>query len=287
MEQKEFNRIFSADLDFPLNVRFINQDSTEMHAHEFTELVIILDGYGKHITEFGEHDLEKGNVFVIPQGGKHSYEDAHELKLMNVLFTPDKLPIPLLDYYKLPGFNALFSLSHEFCRKKRFYPFFSLAPEQFDRVNSLLNFMQKECTELPSGYRLCLLGYFISLLINLARDYNNYQVENRRTPLRITMVLDRLHSRYMEHFTLDQLVKNSGMSKSSFMRSFHDATGTSPINYLLRIRIMQACKSLQSSQMSIGEISDQTGFTDSDYFSRTFRKFTGQTPREYRKNILT
>lgn len=59
-------------------------------------------------------------------------------------------------------------------------------------------------------------------------------------------------------------------------------TGVSPLQYVLHLRINYACRELQETRRGITEIAYDSGFEDSNYFSRTFRKFIGMTPREYR-----
>jgi AraC-like DNA-binding protein len=61
-------------------------------------------------------------------------------------------------------------------------------------------------------------------------------------------------------------------------------SGFSPLNYLINIRISEAIKLLKNRNISITEISLETGFYSSQHFSTTFKKLTGFTPGEFRKN---
>lgn len=58
-----------------------------------------------------------------------------------------------------------------------------------------------------------------------------------------------------------------------------------PIAYKNLIRIQNAEKLLLGSEMSVEEISGKLGFNSPSYFRRTFKKYVGKTPREYRNNI--
>lgn len=287
MDVKEFDRIFQADRDFPLNVRFIEQETTPLHGHEFVELVIIVHGYGMHLTPFSSYPIESGDVLVIPRGGIHGYEDLGGLALMNVLFDPDRLPIPLLDFHKLPGFNALFGLKNDFCEQNRFYPRFTMRIQDMRRIRTILRFMREECDRMLPGNHLCLMGYFMSLLGNLARAYHEQGGDTRHTPANIANAMSFMKNNYSRQLGLADILKVAGMSKSSFMRNFRLATGTSPIDYLLRTRILAACELLRSPRYRIAEISDLVGFSDSDYFSRAFRKITGRSPRQYRRDQVS
>jgi len=281
---KTYNRIFKDDREFPLNVRFTDQDAAELHRHEFTELVIILHGCGRHLTKFAAAPIAAGDVLVIPRGGSHGYDQVRELRLMNVLFAPDQLPMPLLDFYRLPGFSALFALKNEFCEQHRFYPSFTLPADTMVTVTHLLRFMEDECRRMQPGHRLCMMGYFMSLLGNLARAYNETLPAPTRVPGNIARAISFMKNNFDSPLTLPEITRVAGMSKSAFMRNFRQATGSTPIDYLIRTRILEACARLRSSGDRISEISAQVGFADSDYFSRVFRQVTGQSPRQYRRS---
>ena len=57
-----------------------------------------------------------------------------------------------------------------------------------------------------------------------------------------------------------------------------------PIDYLIKIRIEYAARLLRSSSLSVMEIAEKTGFVDSNYFTKQFRKIMGNSPRTYRKS---
>jgi len=73
------------------------------------------------------------------------------------------------------------------------------------------------------------------------------------------------------------------MSRSNLMRVFRKATGQTPIEYLLRLRIQKAMELLRNSSLSITEIALEVGFNDSNYFTRQFRRVLGETPRSFRR----
>ena len=68
-------------------------------------------------------------------------------------------------------------------------------------------------------------------------------------------------------------------------RHFQNATGLSPVEFHIQRRIVKACRLIRSSNLTIGEIAEITGFDDGNYFSRQFRKVMGMSPLQYRKNI--
>ena len=73
---------------------------------------------------------------------------------------------------------------------------------------------------------------------------------------------------------------------SSLLRHFKQINGSSPKEYLIGLRINYACELLDSTQLSIGEIAFKSGFNDSNYFTRQFRRVTGRSPRDYRRTLV-
>ena len=81
------------------------------------------------------------------------------------------------------------------------------------------------------------------------------------------------------------MAERANMSKSTLNRIFKKTTGESPVDYLVNLRINKAYSLMKNSGLQISEVAYQTGFTDSNYFTRQFKKNTGLSPREYRKKM--
>lgn len=97
------------------------------------------------------------------------------------------------------------------------------------------------------------------------------------------LVIVNLETNFAESVSLDELTGIAGMPKRSFQRTFQLATGSTPIDYLIQVRINRAARSLCDSRESVTNIAFDVGFSDSNYFSRQFRKLMGVSPRDYRR----
>lgn len=82
-----------------------------------------------------------------------------------------------------------------------------------------------------------------------------------------------------------QLVLESRLPKRSFDRRFRAATGYSPLSYIQTLRIEEAKQLLETSALAVSQISQDVGYEDEASFRRLFRKLTGMTPGEYRRNF--
>lgn len=82
--------------------------------------------------------------------------------------------------------------------------------------------------------------------------------------------------------SLVDVAKACGMSRSHFVKSFHQTTGLPPHRWLINQRVELAKKYLRTSPMPLNMISDLCGFADPSHFTRTFTRLIGVTPRQWR-----
>ncbi len=82
-----------------------------------------------------------------------------------------------------------------------------------------------------------------------------------------------------------QLADRFSISTRSLGRRFKSATGSSPLQYLQRLRAETAKELLQSTNLSIGEIAYRVGYHDNGHFTRVFKKFMSTTPGQYRGTV--
>ena len=98
----------------------------------------------------------------------------------------------------------------------------------------------------------------------------------------LAAVVERMHARFAENLTSDELANVMGVSVSHFDRTFRRAFETSPRQYLIRIRIEAACRRLAETTESLAAIALGCGFHDHAHFTRSFRNVMGTTPSAYR-----
>ena len=94
-------------------------------------------------------------------------------------------------------------------------------------------------------------------------------------------LLSYMDEHYADDFTLDEAADFVGFSKYHFTRLFREYTGTTFLDYLTHKRV-QAAQSLLASDLSVTEICFRTGFNNLTSFSRSFKKYTGMSPSDFR-----
>ncbi|MNW40570.1 Bifunctional transcriptional activator/DNA repair enzyme AdaA [compost metagenome] len=97
-------------------------------------------------------------------------------------------------------------------------------------------------------------------------------------------VLDYIHSSYTSGtLDIDSMAAVAHQSRYHFMRSFKALTGSTPHQYVLKLRVEQASALLRCTGAKVTEICIQSGFSSIDQFYRAFLRLKGVTPTEYRR----
>ncbi|AKJ64383.1 AraC family transcriptional regulator [Kiritimatiella glycovorans] len=111
------------------------------------------------------------------------------------------------------------------------------------------------------------------------------EIEGRHTPAsydQINRAVQAIHERYREPIKTRELAGIAGLSTSQFDRRFRKLFGTTPREYLLRVRVNAACRMLEDADRTITDIAMSCGFYDHSHLSRTFRRIMGTAPSKYR-----
>lgn len=96
--------------------------------------------------------------------------------------------------------------------------------------------------------------------------------------------IEYLQVRFKEKISIEHLAQLSGMSLSTFERKFKQHFSLTPKQYILHMRVHEACRLLPGSQ-SIERVAEETGFGGQSYFTMQFRSVVGITPKQYQRSV--
>ena len=99
---------------------------------------------------------------------------------------------------------------------------------------------------------------------------------------RIAQTAAFMREHLAEPLRAPQLAALASFSTAYFNQAFKAQTGYTPVDYLIRLRMHQACQLLDATTLSVKVIAEQVGYADQLYFSRAFKEINGVPPTEYR-----
>jgi AraC-like DNA-binding protein/mannose-6-phosphate isomerase-like protein (cupin superfamily) len=279
---------------FPLAVRRVRTDHTHApshshdlteveHSHDFCELVIVTHGSAMHMLEGTEFPVTAGDVFLLQGRQRHYFYNRESLDLINIMYDPEKFVLPENELRRMPGYCAMFLLEPTYRRQHRFASRLHLKRVPLAYVERLAEEMEHECEEDMPGREVALRAKLLELMVYLARAYTNSDATEAHALLRVGNVIGALENDFSKDWKLDELLEIAHMSRSNLMRVFRKATGQTPIEYLVRLRIQRSMEMLRNTDLSITEIALEVGFNDSNYFTRQFRRALGESPRTFRQ----
>lgn len=124
------------------------------------------------------------------------------------------------------------------------------------------------------------------LIILITRKLAQQNISQRDFPQTFLKLEEELRKDLSHHWTVEEMAALVGMGTTSFSDKVKRFTGFSPMNYLINIRISEAIKLLKKPEVNVTNIALETGFYSSQHFATTFKKLTGYTPSQFRKNNI-
>ena len=255
------------------------------HHHPELEISCIQQGSGVFTCEGKDYPFRAGDVFLHCGNDAHYFHRiAPEMQLVMLVFQFEQRQIWALggEWFE-PAYLQLFSgggsIGHYVPRE---------APEA-QAICQLLQESFDDCREQKPAYQMLVKAKLLAMLSNLVRFFHEDLPEPPELPsFRHRHQIERSMQFILKHldseFSLDDLAREAQMSRSYYSSSFRKLNGVSVWEYITSMRIERAQQMLETSEKSILEISGSCGYNNISNFNRAFRRVTGKTPREYRKD---
>lgn len=275
---------FTHDSSFPFFIQYGYHD-TDLFIHDhadFSELLIVLNGTAIHKVNNESYFIKKGDVFVINHRTVHGFVNTNDFHICNIMFRPEHLQSLDFDIRKSAGYHALFVIEPYLTMERNFQSRLKLQLTEFEQVSNLIASMIKEYDMKTDGWKTILNSYFMMLVVLLSRSYSLPSSEMKSEVINIAKSVSYIEKNYTNPISIEMLAKMSNLSVRHFTRIFRDTYQTSPGNYINNLKMQHACMLLTKTTLNISEVAFQSGFSDSNYFTRQFKKLFQVTPKEYR-----
>ena len=250
----------------------------KLHQHKEIQISLIAEGEGTYIIGDCVGEFKKNDIFVIGENLPHIFKRdsvyENETEMISLFFKKDSYGT---EFFNLPEFEHFQEFFNEIglglqvlSNEKNLFQLLSKI-NALPKYNQFISFL--EVLQLISQSKKRTL----SSLINLKKYGGN---EGKR----MSDIFQYTMNNYHKEVTLHQVSDIANMTPNAFCRYFKQRTNKTFVNFLIDIRIGNACKLLtKNNDLNITEISYKSGFNNLANFNRKFKSIKGITPSEYRK----
>jgi AraC-like DNA-binding protein len=158
---------------------------------------------------------------------------------------------------------------------------------QLKEAGTLLSIIRNEIFGQEIGYITRVHQMINEMLILITRKLTRQHISHRDFPKTFLTLEESLRKNLFHHWTVEEMATLVGLGTTAFSDKVKSYTGFTPMNYLINLRISESIKLLKRPEVNMTDIALVTGFYSSQHFSTTFKKLTGYTPSQFRKNSIT
>lgn len=254
----------------------------ECHWHEQIQFYYFTKGKAIARCNLKQFEVDAGNLVIL------NSKDLHYMENISTELTFYMIKIDLSFIYS----NKIDSIQAQFLTplSQNLILFENVVRDDQD-VLSCVERIIDEYYSKRIGFELAIKGQIYDLIVLLLRGYvrktyGEEEFQSRREILRrFRKVIDYMEQNFTEKIDLERLSGIAGISAGHFCRLFKQITGMSAIDYINDLRINKAVGLIKSSGQNITEIAMNCGFSDSNYFSRIFKKSQKISPMQMKKLV--
>lgn len=156
------------------------------------------------------------------------------------------------------------------------------------QINTLFRTLQSEYEGDGEARDMMMHSLISALLVWLNRQSaapppGGGRLERKRAAMRAFSKLVENH--YRQHLPVSHYAGAVGVSSVHLNNLCHEFHGQSALNVINQRLLLEAKRSLHYTSMTVSQVSDYLGFSDATYFSRFFRRYTGTTPKAFRRDV--
>lgn len=219
---------------------------------------------------------------------------SNHLQIKTILFTPDFINRNL-------SVESILSYDYEINCKLFDFPSFDLFyqtnnfyncvipfdVEELSKVEYLFDSIIEQLSVQPDNMWSCRARMSVIRIFDYAANLYKEAFEiNQESDTLIDCILTFIEFNLGKQFTIDDLCRWYNTNRTTLMTEFKHITGKTINEFVIDKRISVSKKILEFTNISIEELSEKCGFSSQSYFTRTFKKKTGLSPTQYRKQAI-
>ena len=256
-----------------------------LHFHNYLEIGYCYWGNGKLTIEDTSINYKGGIVTIIPEN------IPHETRSYNNGICKWEFLFVDIDNFIRTEMQFKRMLPEEVIKRLNTQGYV-IQWNQNKALTSIVRNIIEEYREKKPYYKEAVKGYlraFVTELLRINEDMSNsLTLEEKRLNRYIETSVEYIAEHYAEDIKMSDVAHTCGLSESHFRRIFEESMSMKPLDYLNMIRIDKACEIIQNKDYAMEEVGFRVGYQTPSTFNRNFKKLTGKTPYQWKKeeNII-
>jgi AraC family transcriptional regulator, transcriptional activator of pobA len=247
-----------------------------IHRHNYFEL-FFLEGKGEHFNDFEVYKIETPTIVCVSPGQVHFWENKESLRGPMICFTQE-----FAEKYASADYSLL---QHRFWFPAGNPPVIPVSKEQARDIAMLLDEIQREFKAGAEGSDRIVRLLLQLILLKMNRLYlaGNVTQGSRREAELVRNFLVKLEHNLGVASSVSSYAALLSVSPETLSETVKKETGKTPGTLIRERVLLEAKRLLLHTSLNVSEIAYQLLFKDPSYFNRFFRRSTGNTPAEFRK----
>lgn len=263
-------------------VKYVNRPSRPLisnawHYHEEIEICYTPLSTGKRFVGNDVSEYQEGDIVLLGSNLPHGFTTHQECKQLVIQFMPDFLGTQL---HSIPELTDIAKLFH----KAKLGLFF---PDKKGKIKKRLQRVYQKnnlasLLNLIDALRLMFSSEDQQIICQ--KDY--LDAINDRQLARMKIVYDHVGRNFMNPIPIKEVAQLINLTESAFYKFIKKKTGKSFVHIVNEFRIAHSTNLLINPEISISSACYSSGFNNLSYFTRTFKKFMHETPKQFQQRTL-
>lgn len=279
-----------------LEIMICCQQDVETLDNECTKdrfrIIYIKEGHGFFRNGDCSQIITSPMILCLNENDHVDLEDTVDLKMDIIYFNPcgvySTIAYENIEKWRNISDNDKYFYRPFLRRDESYIGAFSTNYYLGNRVSQLISRVDKELAAQRDHYWPCRSrSYYIELLLLVNSIYDEDYIPDNiyvgKMTDEIRDIINWLHVHYEDKIVIEDITKHFHTNKTTLNKKFKAVMGITVMEYMISLRMQVACSFLRKTTLSVKEITERAGYRDDSHFLRSFKKYTGCTPSEYRE----
>jgi AraC-like DNA-binding protein len=248
----------------------------KLHQHEEIQLCAIIEGEGSLVVGDSINDYKSGDILIIGSNLPHVFKsDTSKFEstlMLSLFFTRTSFGEHFFELGDFTEVEKLFKISEAGAK----------VSENQDKILELFSSIKKASNLNRFIIFLKIISELLKADIQPLSKFIYQRKYSDNEGKRMSNIMEFTMNNFHKEIDLDTIANISNMTPNAFCRYFKQRTNKTYFQFLIEVRIENACRLLKNQDILIAEVSEKSGFKNISNFNRKFKENKGVTPSKYR-----